>query len=485
MQPIGQPAQPKQGINMPGGMPQGGAPQPGRPQAMPAGAAQAATLLPGGITNSIQDIKDAYSSNPQRLQQASQQGDILSAIALQQILTEQQAKKRDMELKQAQQTGQSPLTVVEQKQREAVELRRQDLEEQQAKRLGHEQQQSQQAMAQFARNAARPQPQQQTGIASLPAPNAAEPRAMATGGIIAFEEGGPTPIEDEAGDRPIGAPVSQRRPTRAEIENLAWQRANINRADKEELARKQYARVADYTPEEKEAQNKRIAAMEEYDREAYDPERLKREELKAFLLGAANTGGIGETLGRAGGAGLNYSNKMREISRQRMEDRNKKSEDWLEAQRGVRVKGLDFGQKAGAESERTAEAGLTALSHMSNTDVQAAQQAAARGNPEDKKLLTVLARINNDDRISGLLKEIEKNRIQPGTPQYEWYQTQIGNIRKAYFEEAGIKQPPVQLDYNTYPKDEEKKDSGWNFMEWIGGGDKKSPPPPPAGFVAQ
>jgi len=492
MQPTGQQPQ-KPGVNMPGGMPQQGAPQPGRPQTMPAGAAQASTLLPGGITNSIQDIKDAYGSNPQRLQQAQQQGDILSAIALQQILEEQKSKKRQMELDKAKQSGQ-PGTIIEQKQQEAVELRRQDLEQQQAARLGVENQRSQSALAQIGQQAARPQQQMQQpqpmprpGIAGIPAPNAAEPRAMAAGGIVAFDEGGnvnpptnqpqvteqqineilsanPNLTRDQAIRLAMGKPLTEPRPVglpalsdKQMVQQMARQKMSLDPEQQAARTREEYAKYAGYSPEEKAAQEKRIAETEAYDKQAYNPDRLQNEGLAAFLMGAAGKGGIGETLAGAGSAGLNYSNKMRELSRQRMSDRQKQAEDFMEAQRGARVKGFDAGQTARKETIGEQATGLKELGDIYATDVQAAtaRQRIGAGGGSGNKALEDASQAVARDGVIGALKGKLKDELV-GSPEYDRIVAQIESRAKAIYDafKAPYPEMPAPEQRVEPPKEE-------------------------------
>lgn len=489
MQPMGQPQ--KTGTNM--GMPQGARPMAPGQQMLPAGAAMQRGILPGGIASNPEDIKAAYGGTPQgqqTLQKAAGQGDYLSAIALAQILEEQREKASAMSMPQ----GEKPKPVVERMQDEAVELRRQDLEEQQAKRLGMEQQRSQSAMAQMAGQAARPpmpqqpqpQPQQrpmQQGIAGLPASIVAQPKAMAAGGIIAFDDGGDV-VEKVSEEvvRPVGPPTT---PSRADIKRMLWQRANVDKGQQETEAARRYERTAGYTPEERAAQDKRIAEIEAYDKEAYAPERLQNEGLAAFLMGAANTGGIGETLSRAGTSGLNYSNKMRELARQRMQDRQTKAEQWLEAQRGVRAKGMEFGQKEGEGLNRLMESGLTGLSHMSNTDMQMAQQAANRGTPQDQLFLKVLGRMNQDPLLKKMVDQV--GQMDPESDEYKIKMQQVEDYKAGEFKRAGVPYEKQVYWTGAVPKEE-----GTGIMQglsnmWHGITSgvqnlQKSAPPPPPGF---
>lgn len=470
-QPLGQTPQPKpQGLPMGANMPRpGGAPgmAPGA-GSMPAGAAQASTLLPGGITSSINEIKDAYGNNPARLQQAQQQGDILSAIALQQIIEEQKAKKRDMELKKAQMSGQ-PGTIIDQKQQEAIELRRQDLEEQQAERLNVENQRSQQAMAQMARQAARPQ---MPGLAGLPAPNAAEPKAMASGGIVAFAAGGePSQVEiDEILRRNPGLNIQQARaiamgqspePERevgakpmgigALAEQTARRMVGTDRPLREAQAREGYMQFAGFTPQELEERKARMGKMQDFYEKAYDPEKIRQEELIASLVGARG-GTMGQTLASSGAAGLNYSNKMRELMRQRQQDLLKSEEDFASDIRGARKEAYKAGETAGKEVGDTTAQGLTGLASLFSTQTSAANAAAARGSKGDQAYIAVMAKANQNPEIKSLAKGMEM--LNPDSDEYKMRAQKIEDIVARMMKEAGVNYTPQQI-YTGPTKTEE------------------------------
>ena len=443
-QPIGQQA------------PQGMQRAPGQ-QTMPAGAAMQRGILPGGIASNPEDIKAAYGGTPQgqqKLQQAAGQGDYLSAIALSQILEEE----RQRAATKATQTteGGKPPPVVDRMREEAVDLRRQDLEEQQAKRLGMENQRSQSAMAQMAMQAARPQMQ---GVAGLPAPNVAQPRAMAAGGIVAFADGGdvePKVTEEEA--RPVGANPYIGMSPRAMSMKYATEQMGASRDEAERRKREEYLKFAGYSPEEKARQEKRIAEMEAYDREAYNPERLRNEGLASFLMGAANTGNIGETLSRAGQSGLNYSNKMRELSRQRMGDRQKQAETWDEAQRGARVKGFEAGTAEGKETLQGQRTGATLLGDILQADTSAARTAASGAGADSKEEARVAALIARDPFIDTWKRSL----IQMGkdgmsdTPDYNALVQKITDRQNEYYKRAKLDTltPPPITEPEVKPKEE-------------------------------
>jgi hypothetical protein len=127
-----------------------------------------------------------FKGKPQALQEqyaASQQ--LIDLLALQKIKSMQEAAARQMQLQMAQQqaaNGESNATIAEQREKEVMDMTKQELAQQRGELAQQQQQEQQQAMQKLM-----------GGIASAPgAANAMEPRAMAAGGIVAFDDGGPT-----------------------------------------------------------------------------------------------------------------------------------------------------------------------------------------------------------------------------------------------------------------------------------------------------
>jgi len=125
---------------------------------------------------------------PQPTPQGGLPPDLLKALAMARVKKLQDAAKRDLEIQMAQQqaaSGEDKKTVVQQME-EGVEKEAMD-ETQQAlmKKLSG-------GIAQEAKQSMQPQGQPMSGgIASAPGANqAAQPEAMASGGIVAFDEGG-------------------------------------------------------------------------------------------------------------------------------------------------------------------------------------------------------------------------------------------------------------------------------------------------------
>jgi len=161
----------------------------------------------------------AYRGNPQALQQRyAISQELIDLLALQKIKSEKEAAARDMQLKMAQQqaaNGEAPATVAEQREKEVMDLTKQELVSQRADLLKQQQNERQQNLNRLM-----------GGIANAPgAQTAAQPQAMAAGGIVAF-----------AGDDPrVGSqvPDPEKRPERLPGEsNEAYRKRLIEHARK-------------------------------------------------------------------------------------------------------------------------------------------------------------------------------------------------------------------------------------------------------------
>jgi hypothetical protein len=106
----------------------------------------------------------------------------------------------------------------------------------------------------------------------------------------------------------------------------------------------------------------------------------------------------------------------------------------------------------------------TALGQAYNRKLLASQIAAGA---DDKSLLKVQALINQDDQLPLLYKQ--RDMYEPGDPKYKAYNDAINSIKKAYFEQAGIKRPYIAPAEVQFPPEIEKP----GFFSRIFGG---SPP---------
>lgn len=168
-------------------MAQGRAPQ--QPQAPQAPVPSPMKASPMAGLGSVEDRVAAYRGNPAPLQQRyAMSQDLLDLLALQKIKSEKDAAMRQMQMQMSQQQaaqGAEPMTVAQQREKEVMEMTKNELAQQRGETAQQQTQQQQQTMQKMM-----------AGIAGAPgAQAAAQPRMMATGGIVAFAEGGTPPID--------------------------------------------------------------------------------------------------------------------------------------------------------------------------------------------------------------------------------------------------------------------------------------------------
>lgn len=134
------------------------------------------------VASRVQEFK----GKPQELQQqyaASQQ--LIDLLALQKIKSMQEAAARQMQLQMAQQqaaNGEASSTIAEQREKEVMDMTKQELAQQRGELAQQQEVEQKQAMQKLMGGITNAQ-----GAAS-----AMEPKAMAAGGIVAFDDGGPT-----------------------------------------------------------------------------------------------------------------------------------------------------------------------------------------------------------------------------------------------------------------------------------------------------
>jgi hypothetical protein len=144
-----------------------------------------------GIDQEVQNKVDAYRGNPNALaQQYSQNQQLIDLLALQKLKSEKESAAREMQLKMG---GQNMPTIAESRENEVLDLTKQELAQNTTGAMQQQQAQRQQAAKDLVERSARMPMQSQSpmmqGVAGLPANNIT-PKAMATGGIVAFQEGG-------------------------------------------------------------------------------------------------------------------------------------------------------------------------------------------------------------------------------------------------------------------------------------------------------
>lgn len=173
-------------------MAQGRAPQqPQAPQAPQAPVPSPMKASPMAGLGSVEDRVAAYRGNPAPLQQRyAMSQDLLDLLALQKIKSEKDAAMRQMQMQMSQQQaaqGAEPMTVAQQREKEVMEMTKNELAQQRGETAQQQTQQQQENMQKLM-----------AGIAGAPgAQAAAQPRMMATGGIVAFATGDKVPNVDD------------------------------------------------------------------------------------------------------------------------------------------------------------------------------------------------------------------------------------------------------------------------------------------------
>lgn len=442
------------------------------------------------IDQDIQSRVDAYRGNPQALQQKyAQNQQLIDLLALQRLKSEKESAAREMALKMGGQGGQKP-TIAQQREQEVLDMTKQEVAQEQGGVAAHQQKQQQDAMKALLQQQQQgaqqvPQPMQQApqqpqpGIAQLPAPNISA-QGMATGGIVAFDEGGETETEEQRQARmrtetsrtplgltpemlmrlregktgvtdtlkalpekireaappagafnlaapgavpprpspeanaaadaakardestllanaqapqpqpdgvatpPIAKPVAP--PTAggigvlpaggtdafgSKVKSAAEGLMGLDHVAEAKRVREQQMEFAGLTPEQKAKKEKMLADVEAYDKQAYSPENKRWDSVIQFLLGAGGRS-AGQELGGAGRAVVNNDNKVREMERLRMNERNKQQNEYINLEREIREGAFGAGEKASKEALAGIAHGVTAGANLYHTDTQAA-----------------------------------------------------------------------------------------------------------------
>jgi hypothetical protein len=173
----------------------------------------------------------AYKGNPQALQQkyATSQ-ELIDLLALQKIKSMKEAAAREMQMQMAQQqaaNGESNATVADQREKEVMDMTKQELVQQRGELLQQEQTEQKQAMQKLMGGITNAQ-----GAAS-----AMQPKAMAAGGIVAFDNGGPA-NKDEQKKRKEGESLSDFNARMLQLE-LEERKAQSVKRDAEREAERQ------------------------------------------------------------------------------------------------------------------------------------------------------------------------------------------------------------------------------------------------------
>lgn len=354
-----------------------------------------------GIDQEVQNKVDAYRGNPNALaQKYSQNQQLIDLLALQKLKSEKESAAREMQLQMG---GQQMPTIAESRENEVLDLTKQELAQQTTGAMQQQQRQKQQAAKDLVERTAQMPMQSMSpmmqGVAGLPANNMS-PKAMAAGGIVAFQEGGRAEdeMDPERNAEMMRFIESQRRreapPARqSEMGSLAQQgiRNLIGTRTPQEVFREREeegTRAAGYSPAERADLERFIKERESIDARRFNPDRRRSDALTQFLLGAAGRTGIGSVLAGGGAGVVNFENSMDAEERAAMVDRQKQATNIIDVGPASRIKGMQFG----TDAERAALTGMAQGTGDAVRLEQMAQQAAARGNPDEAKRLTAAAR---------------------------------------------------------------------------------------------
>jgi hypothetical protein len=391
-----------------------------------------------GIDQDVQAKMDAYRGNPQALaQKYSQSQQLIDLLALQKLKSEKEAAARDMQMKMG---GQQMPTVADAREKEVLDLTKQELAKNTAGAMQQQQTQQQQAAKQLVQQSAQ-QPMTQ-GVAGLPAPNMA-PKAMATGGIVAFQEGGRAEDEvDPALNEEMMRFVESQRQAPAQArprsESLAQRgiRTLIGERTPQEVfaERHRMAQEAiDYSPAERAIMQRQIAERAAMDESRYNPDRTRSQALTRWLLGSGGRTGIGSVLGGAGAAAENYKDAMQREERAALADRQKQEAGIVDVGPAARAAGMKYG----TEAERTAMTGL-AQGTGDAVRLEQIQAAAARAgiSPDDKRIAQAYQALNGNNEIKNLLKE--RGNVGFDSPEAAQINRRIYEIAAPIFRGRGL-----------------------------------------------
>ena len=408
-----------------------------------------------GIDQEVQAKMDAYRGNPNALaQKYSQNQQLIDLLALQKLKSEKEAAAREMQMKMG---GQQMPTIAEARENEVLDLTKQELAQQSTGAMQQQQAQKQQAAKQLIEQTAQnpmqaPMQAPMTGgVASLPAPNIA-PKAMAAGGIVAFDQGGGVSFDPLAGVSGLSPEAVERdrerlerirqeeERRRAEREEYDRQRGLITTAppvttaqaqaqdiesgqsqtptltaprtpaavptgttptgapatglasiDPRAIAlRNEIAQYIGLTPEELAQRKQMQEERAALDAARFDPDRRRSKGLTRWLLGGAGRTGIGSILGGAGAAVENYDESMDQQERQALVDRQKQLESATLMDVGIRKSAFDLGLKSAIDYAQIA--------------AKQAETAMARAGQNQAKYLAILN--STQGRYNDALREV-------------------------------------------------------------------------------
>ena len=430
-----------------------------------------------GIDQDVQAKMDAYRGNPKGLEQKyAQNKQLIDLLALQQLKSEKEAAVREMQMKMG---GQQTPTVGDKLEGEVLDLTKQELAQQTTGTMQQQQAQQQQAAKQMVQEQAKQAAPMMQGVAGLQAPNMS-PKAMAAGGIVAFQSGGEPEYEEfqqleerprpEASARPSGESLAQRG-----IRTLIGDRTPREIFEERRIMAQQ---AMDYTPAERAIMERQLAEKKAMDEARYNIDRRRSEGLTRWLLGAGGRTGIGSVLGGAGASAVNYREDMDAQERNALVDRQKQEAGLVNVGPQSRAAGMKYG----TESEKNAIYGM-AQGTGDAVRLEQIQAAAARAgiSPDDKRITQAYQALNMNPEIRALIKTREASGRSVDDPENVTINRRIYAIAEPIFRGRGL---DPSLFIPAPPEASEAPAAQPGFWSMVGnaltpsfGGGSSSPPP--------
>ena len=119
-----------------------------------------------------------------------------------------------------------------------------------------------------------------------------------------------------------------------------------------------------------------LAELKAFDAENYDPERERKDRLKAFLMGAAGTTNIGSTFAQAGTSAMNLGSSQRKERRGRLIDKFNMQKSKMATDTALAQTSVQLGKELFTQSTQDNRAAMQAGVQMRGQDLTRAQENA-------------------------------------------------------------------------------------------------------------
>lgn len=406
-----------------------------------------------GIDQQVQQTADAYRGKPQMLQQKyAQNQQLIDLLALQKLKSDKEEASRQMALSMGSQG--KPPTIADQRESQVLDMTKKEVIDEQAGVMQNKMMQQRQAQQKLMQAAgapqmpgqATPQPQEppSAGLAGLAAPNI---QGMAGGGIVAFDQGGSTGEEEarrvmeQRRQQPTQQSALQAAP-RGGMQSGLDALLAIRPEEIYEQRRIAAARDTNFTPEERAAKERQIQERSAADKEA---------ELINFLLGGAGRSTNAGAIAAGGAAAQNTRN-------QALAARHRAEGELIDIGPASRAAGLKAGETAYGHAMPGLVSGVRSgvdLVQAGESAANRAESVAARAEAaatNDERQRIQQAELRFKDARKEIYVQMEKDGVQPGSPESARYAEQINSLGQSiygrmqvpqYFIPDPVLKPPV------------------------------------------